>query len=384
MSLTDEIKEYALDLGFCKVGITDAENVDFYQEILNKRKESFLPWINGRLFQSDPKTEMTDCQSVIALAYDYANVHFPEELTRMIGRAYLSRSYVPRADSICGARLQLFEDFLKGKGFKVQQASLNLPLRQFTRKAGVTSFGKNNFSYVDGVGSFVILYAFLVDRVLEYDEPEKMSKCPENCHRCMDACPTGAIVEPFHIEPSRCVGYCNWMRRGKAGSKFDSVVPREIRPLLGTRIHGCDACQEACPRNWKKLQNDAARPKDPLLELIKDHLNLKDILLMDDVYYKKWVYPIMYNYLSDKKYFQRNAAIAIGNAGDESYIPVLAEAILTQDPLVRLHCAWALGRFDGTEAREALTKALQQEEDEDVLKEIRDALSGKFIAEKQE
>lgn len=105
---------------------------------------------------------------------------------------------------------------------------------------------------------------------------------------------------------------------------------------------------------------------------------------MDDVYYKKWVYPIMYNYLSDKKYFQRNAAIAIGNAGDESYIPVLAEAILTQDPLVRLHCAWALGRFDGTEAREALTKALQQEEDEDVLKEIRDALSGKFIAEKQE
>lgn len=100
MSLTDEIKEYALDLGFCKVGITDAENVDFYQEILNKRKESFLPWINGRLFQSDPKTEMTDCQSVIALAYDYANVHFPEELTRMIGRAYLSRSYVPRADSM--------------------------------------------------------------------------------------------------------------------------------------------------------------------------------------------------------------------------------------------------------------------------------------------
>lgn len=75
MSLTYEIKEYALDLGFCKVGITDAENVDFYQEILNKRKESFLPWINGRLFQSDPKTEMTDCQSVIALAYGCRSLH---------------------------------------------------------------------------------------------------------------------------------------------------------------------------------------------------------------------------------------------------------------------------------------------------------------------
>jgi len=384
MSLTDEIKEYALDLGFCKVGITDAENVDFYQEILNKRKDSFLPWINGRMFQSDPKTEMPDCQSVIALAYDYASVHFPEELTHMIGRAYLSRSYVPREDSICGARLQLFENFLKQKGLKVRQASLNLPLRQFARKAGVTSFGKNNFSYVDGVGSFVILYAFLVDQVLEYDEPEKMSKCPENCHRCMDACPTGAIVEPFHLEPSRCVGYCNWMRRGESGSKFDAVVPREMRPLLGTRIHGCDACQEACPRNWKKLQNDAARPKDPLLELIKDNLNLKDILLMDDAYYQKWVYPIMYNYLPDKKYFQRNVAIAIGNTGDESYIPALAEAILTEEPLVRLHCAWALGRFDHPEARGALTKALDQEQDPDIIREIEDALSGQFIAETEE
>ena len=98
MKLEDEIKEYALDLGFCKVGITDGNDVEFYREILEKRKESYLPWINGRIFQSDPKTELPECKSVIALAYDYANVTFPEELTKMIGRAYLSRSYVPRDD----------------------------------------------------------------------------------------------------------------------------------------------------------------------------------------------------------------------------------------------------------------------------------------------
>lgn len=368
MKLEDEIKEYALDLGFCKVGITDGNDVEFYREILEKRKESYLPWINGRIFQSDPKTELPECKSVIALAYDYANVTFPEELTKMIGRAYLSRSYVPRDDSICGARLKLFEEYLKNKGWKVKQASLNIPLRQFARKAGVTSFGKNNFAYVDGIGSFVILYAFLVDQKLEYDEPEKMSKCPAGCHRCMDACPTKAIVEPFHLDPSRCVGYNNWMRRGERGGKFDPVVPREMRPLLGTQIHGCDACQAACPRNWKKIK--AEYPKDPFLEILKKKLSLEEILLMDDEYYQKWIYPVMYNYLSDKKYFQRNAAIAIGNTGDRKYIPALEKAMQLPDELIRIHAAWALGQMNCEEANRILRKRLELEKSEEVREEI--------------
>lgn len=341
--LTDEIKEYGLDIGFCKIGVTDAGDIPAFRKIMEEREKFYFPWLNNRTFPSDPKVEMPECKSIIVAAYDYANVAYPKELTDMIGRAYLSRCYVPRDDSICGARLQLFQRFLESKGMRVCQAKYNIPLRQFARKAGVTTFGKNNFAYVDGVGSFIILYGFLVDQVLEYDEEEAMSKCPDNCHKCIDACPTKAMEE-FCLDPRKCIGYNNWMRRGKANTNFDPIIPEELRPLMGSKIHGCDICQEVCPKNYSKMK--ISFPKDAFLELLKANIDLERILLMDDEYYNKWIYPIMYNYIPDKRYFQRNAAVAIGNTKDPKYIPALQKAMEIDDELIRLHAAWALGQIE--------------------------------------
>lgn len=91
---------------------------------------------------------------------------------------------------------------------------------------------------------------------------------------------------------------------------------------------------------------------------------------MDDEYYQKWIYPIMYNYLSDKKYFQRNAAIAIGNTGDHKYIPALEKAMQLPDELIRIHAAWALGRMNCEEADRILRKSLEIEKTEEVREEI--------------
>ena len=170
MDLTEKIKEYAKDIGFCRVGITDSGDIAIYREILESRGEDYIPWISKRGLGSDPKAEFPQCQSVIVLAYDYVRQSFPPELTKMVGRTYLARCYNPREDSICGARLALLEKFLKDQGLEVRQAS-NVSVRQLARKAGIASFGKNNFAYVDGVGSFVILYAFLVDRSLKLTSP---------------------------------------------------------------------------------------------------------------------------------------------------------------------------------------------------------------------
>ena len=379
MKLTDEIKAYALDLGFCRAGITDGEDVTVYHDIMQKREKSYYPWLGGWIFQSDPKTELPQCKSVIVLAYDYANVSFPSELTQLIGRAYLSRSYAPRADSIGSARLALFEKFLKEKGMTVKQASPKLPARQFARKAGIASFGRNNFAYVDGAGSFVVLHVFLVDMELEYDEPQEMCKCPPKCHLCIDACPTHALSEPFYVEPSLCAGFCNWMRKVDNDPRFDPVIPHEIRPMLGTHIHGCDACQEACPRNRKKLK--AEYPKDPFLEMLKTRLTLEEILLTDDEHYIDYIYPVMHNYLRDKRYFQRNAAIALGNTEDTAHIPALMQAMQLPDALVRMHAAWALGRIGGKDAEKGLQNCRDAETDPNVLKEITQALEA--IAEKK-
>ncbi len=344
MKLSQEIKTKALELGFCKAGITDSDDIEFYQQVLEQRAEDYLPWINGRMFSSDPKSEMSDCQSVIVLAYDYGNISYPPELTRYIGRAYLSRTYIPREDSVPGKRLDLFEEYLRGLGLKVKRASLNIPLRQLARKAGVASFGKNNFAYVDKVGSFVILYAFLVDAKMEYDEAQPMTKCPPNCHRCMDACPTKAIIEPFHLKPSRCVGYNNWMRRIDGDEKFGTTVPKEIRPLLGTRIHGCDECQAACPRNMVRLKEKL--PVDPYLEYLKDKIKPEEILFMDEDYYRQYIYPVMYNYIRDYRIFRRNAAIAMGNSGEQRYLPYLRKALEVEDDMLREHVQWAIDQLE--------------------------------------
>ncbi len=344
MGISQEIKAKALELGFCKAGITDSDDIGFYRQVLEDRAEDYLPWINGRIFSSDPKSEMKECRSVIVTAYDYGNISYPSELTQYIGRAYLSRSYMPREDSVPGKRLDLFEEYLKGLGMKVKRASLNIPLRQLARKAGVASFGKNNFAYVDGVGSFVILYAFLVDVELEYDIAQPMTKCPANCHRCMDACPTQAIIEPFHVTPSRCVGYNNWMRRNEGDDKFGTIIPEEIRSLLGTRIHGCDECQAACPRNMVWLKEEL--PKDSYLEQLKDKITLEEILFMDEEYYRQHIYPIMYNYITDFRFFRRNAAIAMGNSGKQRYLPYLKKALEIDDEMLHEHVQWAIDRIE--------------------------------------
>ncbi|MDT8902839.1 epoxyqueuosine reductase [Anaeroselena agilis] len=178
------------------------------------------------------------------------------------------------------------------------------------------------------------MYTFLVDTELEYDEPTVTRKCPPDCRQCMDACPTQAIAQAGRLLPMKCV-LMNNMR--------STVIPDELRAGIDTRIHGCDACQLACPRNRKVLAK-AAR-KEPYLEELKKDFDLERILLLDEDYYRAVVYPIMYNYIRDLDVFRRNAAIALGNTGDPSHIPALKKALDNENPLVRDAAQWAIDKL---------------------------------------
>jgi len=368
MTLTEELREYAYSIGFTKFGVTGMDRLQAFEEIIAPRSADYFPWNTSAPFlQSDPKQLYPEGKSIIILAYDYANVHFPEELTALAGKAYLSRCYKPLDTSICGARVNLFHRFAESKGLTCLPIANDLPLRRLGMQAGVCDFGKNNFAYVQGVGSFIILYGFVVDQVLDYDQPEKNSKCPENCRKCVDACPTGALCEPFHLLPNKCVGFLNWMKRMDSG-RFSRTIPRELRSKLGSMVHGCDICQNVCPRNRQKAEGTF--PKDAFLEFLKDHLTLEGMLRMDDGYYERYIYPVMYNYIDRKMIFQRNAAVAMGNSGDRKYIPALAEALNDPEECVRLHVAWSLGQLGGQEALQALKQRLETETAETVIEEI--------------
>jgi epoxyqueuosine reductase len=151
-----------------------------------------------------------------------------------------------------------------------------------------------------------------------------------------------------------------------------SYIPPEIREKMGSWIHGCDICQEVCPRNQPRLK--AKLPRNEFLARVAEDFELTKLLNLSDEFFAKRVQPLMYNYIKKKKYFQRNAAIALGNTGDPAFIPDLAQAMQDAEGMVRGYAAWALGRIGGGQARQILETGLASESDEFAKKEIQAAL----------
>ncbi|MGI6033916.1 MAG: epoxyqueuosine reductase [Coriobacteriales bacterium] len=340
--LAEEIREKAGELGFCRVGFTTMEP---FGRVREKVRERAYPSMFDKLFEvgTEPKDIFPLGKSIIVLARDYSDIDFPESLLPHIARAYLSRSYLPIDGSDARTALDAFEAFLMDKGVSFKPDGNVLNMRAAAERAGVIAFGHNNFAYVPGVGSFVILYGYLVDAALEPADTPAGGKCPEGCHACIDACPTKALYAPYKLDIEKCILFNNAIRAMRSDPK-QLDVPAELRDGVGVHIHGCDECQAACPRNAAALHHKSPRT-DPLLEHIAEGFSLDKVLHMPEGYYEEYIYPIMYNYISDPVLFQRNAAIAMGNSGDRKWIPDLTAELDNESPIVREHVRWALDKL---------------------------------------
>ncbi|HAP20249.1 MAG TPA: PBS lyase [Lachnospiraceae bacterium] len=363
--LTLKIKYKAYELGFARIGIAPADDFSEYEEEFRSRIDDYQFLVGDAidpLKGSRPKTVMPEGKSIVALVWDYSKTIYPEKLVQSFGRAYLSRTYLPKENSEHGARLRVFTDYMESLGLHIAPG-LHMPERNACARAGITNYGKNNFAYAEGCGSYIILRAFLVDQELVYDEPTVECGCPPNCHLCIDSCPTGALYAPGKLKPEKCLLY-NQMR---------GTYNMEVRDKAGMSIHGCDICQAVCPRN-KKVAAQANR-RDHFLELLAEDFDLEKVLLLTPDYYEKVIYPIAYNYIHKLELFQRNAAIALGNTGDQAHVPALMQALETCKPRVQGAAAWALGKIGGKEAEAALKRQLMQENtDERTKAEILHAL----------
>ncbi len=375
MSLSEDIKDFALDLGYSKAGITTADGFPDYVAELNSRHEMYAWYIESAfrpIEGAEPRSIMPSAKSIIALVYDGSKESFPEKLVGKIGRLYQLRLYLAPRHRINGARRQLMREFLERNGCEVAPR-LVVPERLAAARAGVVNYGKNTFAFADGAGSFILITAFVVDAELEYDEPTLEVKCPPKCTACIDACPTGALYEPLKMDPRCCIAFNTFMTQDGYPGGITSYIPPEIREKMGTWIHGCDICQEVCPRNQRRLK--AKLPQNEFLVKVAQDFELTKLLNLSDEFYTKRVQPLMYNYIRGNKYFQRNAAIALGNMGDPAFIPDLAQAMQDAEGLVRGYAAWALGRIGGSQARQILEASLARETDEFAKKEIQAALA---------
>ena len=336
--LTYAIKMKGLELGFSKVGITNADDFsDYIDETVDN--PDYTPWLDfDTSFHvaqgARPRSIFPNAKSIICAVYGYGDILYPEKISNYIGYSYLSRCYSPLKTSSCGIRVEAFKDFLTENGCGLYKGNVAVPARRACARAGIVDFGKNNFAYTENEGSFIILYTFLVDTELEYDTPTTKSKCPPGCKACVNSCPTKAL-SVGKLTPSKCMLFNNMN---------PMEIPIDLWENMGTHIHGCDICQKACPRNKKVLDN--ASRKDYFLEELDKKFDIEKVLLMDEKYYTDVIYPIMHNYIKDINYFRRNAAIAMGNSGNKTYIHALKKVLNNENEQVRNAAQWAIDKLE--------------------------------------
>jgi epoxyqueuosine reductase len=211
--------------------------------------------------------------------------------------------------------------------------------RDLARRAGLGWFGKNTNLINPALGSFFFLGALVLDLELETDAPFEADRCG-SCTRCIEACPTEAIVAPRELDATKCISYLTIELR--------DAIPISVREQMGELIYGCDICQEVCPWNVsfaRELRVPELAPREMLAS--NDARTIaRELLAMTQAEFSTAFKgsPMKRAKLRGLK---RNAAVVLGNIGNRDDVPVLEAALDHSEPLVREHAAWALQRIHG-------------------------------------
>jgi epoxyqueuosine reductase len=234
---------------------------------------------------------------------------------------------------------------------------LEKPLAQ---AAGLGWQGKHTNLVSRRFGSWLFLGEILTELDLRPDAPED-DRCGQ-CRRCLDVCPTQAFPAPYQLDARRCISYLTIEHKGP--------IPRELRPLMGNRIYGCDDCLAVCP--WNKFAAEAREMKlraRPELE----SPTLAELAGLDDAGFRRLFGGSPVKRIGRDR-FVRNVLIAIGNSGSPALVPEAERLLSDPSPLVRGAAVWALGRLLGPDAMPG--RFAPAEEDPAVLAEWRAARGG--------
>jgi|SRR4051812_11835624 len=205
--------------------------------------------------------------------------------------------------------------------------------RVLAKYAGVGWQGKNTCIINQELGSWLFLGVILTSVALTPDLPTA-DRCG-SCTRCLDACPTDAFVGPYKLDASRCISYLTIEKRGS--------IPAELRAGMRNHLFGCDICQDVCPWNRKapvsQAQEFEARP-----ELVNPALSWLAEMSNEDFRATFKGSPVKRTKYSG---LRRNVAIAMGNSGDENFIPQLETLSADEDENIAEHARWALEKLKG-------------------------------------
>lgn len=364
--LTAQVKMLAARNGLSVSAITSTEPfeglADFMERHIRAGHVEGMDWftIDRARFSSDVRNLHPTAKSIISIGLTYWSgpAEKPDDgvVRGKISRYAWGRDYhriIKRRLKALQADLE--EHLGETLDTRILVDTARIVERAVAARAGLGWYGKHSNIIVPGHGSWVMLGEMLTELDLVPDTP--LQKNCGRCTICIDNCPTGAIQDAYTVHAPTCISFLTIEERG--------AIPHELRPLMGDWVYGCDVCQDVCPYTL------AARPVDEP-EMQPSSINnqfpsLHWLLQMDDAEFGA-------NYFgtpvprTKRRGLARNAAIALGNIGTEADIPVLASTLSSHDePLVRSHTAWALGRLG---AQQEIRRAAQTERDPAVQAEI--------------
>jgi epoxyqueuosine reductase len=342
-ALEDRITALAYGLGFDLVGLTSlgpAATAPTFEQWIERGFAGEMSYLErGAPKRRDTRLPFSNARSAVVVAVDYGGKAPSGPVARYARGDDYHDVMESRLRELHNEVNALVGRSIAGKPYVDTGPLLE---RDLARRAGLGWFGKNTMLINPKSGSFFFLGALLLDLELLPDPPFDAERCGR-CTRCLDACPTGALVEPGVLDSRKCISYLTIELRGS--------IPVELREKIGGLIYGCDICQDVCPWNVrfsKALPNGSPYAAREALAGKDARTLARDLLGMSQADFSGAFKgsPMKRAKLRGLK---RNAAVVLGNLGTGDDIPALTTAREDPEPLVREHAAWAIERIRTTE-----------------------------------
>jgi epoxyqueuosine reductase len=370
MFSSDRLKSKAVELGFNLVGITTAQP--------SPTLAAYFRWIDagmhgtmGYMARPDRQARRRDLnmilpgvRSLVVVGVDYRS-WLPDPLLDDPSRGRIA-AYAWGLDyhDLLTPRLERLADWLRAESGQAHSHRVYVDTgalleRSHAQAAGIGFVGKNTMLIHPRRGSYFFLGELMTDLEFDtYDQPGAATMCG-SCTRCLAACPTNAFPRPHVLDARRCISYLTIEHKG--------WIDRDLRPLMGNWVFGCDVCQDVCP--WQRFAPETREDAFCTADANRAAPRLLDLLSLDETGFKARFAGSPVERVKRER-LVRNACIAAGNWGSDGAISPLTHLMEDASPLVRGHAAWALHRIAGPDAYASLSAVYRRETDETARTEI--------------
>lgn len=331
------IKAQAYGLGFDLAGITKLGPVEtalHFEEWLSRGYSGDMTYLpRGAEKRHDSRLPFAGATSAIVVGLNYGGTQPPGPIARYARGDDYHEVMWRKLDSLHEWIDGQLESPVAGKSYVDTGPILE---RDLARRAGLGWQAKNTNLINPQLGSFFFIGALLIDLDLEADAPFESDRCG-TCTRCLEACPTSAILEPRVLDATRCISYLTIEAKGE--------IPLEFREAIGDLVYGCDICQDVCPWNISFARDLSVEELAPRASLEGDArtIALKILAMSDEDFRATFKRSAMKR--AKLRGLKRNAAVVLGNFGSREDLAVLDAAMENADSMLAEHIEWARQRI---------------------------------------